>query len=384
MKKENYCGMHRQWLAASLFFAGLASTSGVYSSDVEYKPAWLAEGVCGYETVTIKVDGKSQTVNCADLDIYTGRGFYNEEHCYRVEKQHHSSKSYYDGNGGYYQHCELKTHYYQLPVIKVEKREYDAYHQLISTEHSDSFAFRLYANGGYNSEFHLKSKQKRRVIAPKDHYTLEEHVYGYKTSIECNGETTDGMSVSINIDQPGKLVSCIVNNYRHKLYHPPSKERHGECVVSGYSLDNTKYNYSEHCHQPRHDCDPMDGKWYCSSHQIGKYAPASTRNVYKPKPMVKPASCQATGHNLDHAKYEYARQCRQPRVDCDQLHGRWYCSSEKIGRYAPVLERNGAPTPNGVAPPPPSPDVEAPPPPVDVETPPPTPPPSAVIEALVQ
>ncbi len=45
--------------------------------------------------------------------------------------------------------------------------------------------------------------------------------------------------------------------------------------------------------------------------------------------------CQAAGSSLSSAKAAYSQNCRAPRIDCDPLGGRWVCSSEQIGSNSP-------------------------------------------------
>ncbi|MEM9612961.1 MAG: hypothetical protein AAF962_01290 [Actinomycetota bacterium] len=46
-----------------------------------------------------------------------------------------------------------------------------------------------------------------------------------------------------------------------------------ECFTSGASIGEAKTAYAANCSQPRVDCDPMGGTWYCSSRVIGAKAP---------------------------------------------------------------------------------------------------------------
>ncbi len=339
-------------LTAGLVVAGCAVFSAGNASDVEYKPAWLESGQCGYGSIDISVDGKKLRVSCADLDTHTGRGTYDKEVCYRVEHgkrydKHRHYTPYADYHRhSYYKHCVTREHHYQLPVIKLEKRAFDYHDKVIPTNKSSSFAFQIHTNGGYDKSFRLKSKERFYVIPPKDYYTISEHAPDYKTVIDCGDGKVNGQRVNVHIDKPGKQVSCVFNNYSakpHYAYSPPKA-----CVVKGYSLQDAKHTYAAHCHEPRRDCDEIKGSWYCSSQQIGHAAPAYTASSHKPavhkptvhKPTSKPVACVAAGHTLQDAKHAYARHCSyKPRVDCDPLHGRWYCSSEQIGNNSPALAR---------------------------------------------
>ena len=333
-------------LTAGLIVAGCAAFATANASEVEYKPAWLVKGHCGHGSIDISVGGKKHSVSCASLDTYTGKGSYEREMCYRVEKgkhydkhRHHTPYNKQHGHG-YYKHCVVKQHHYQLPVIKVEKRAYDQHHKVIATKKSDAFAFQIHTNGGYGKSFHLKSQQKYYVIPPRDYYTISENAPHYKTNIDCGDGKVDGHRVNVKIDKPGKQVSCVFNNYKPKHGHKPPKA----CVVKGHSISDARHNYAAHCHEPRRDCDEIKGSWYCSSQQIGHSAPAFTANTQKPKPThqpkPKPTACVAAGHTLHDARTAYARHCSyKPRKDCDPLKGRWYCSSEQIGSNSPALAR---------------------------------------------
>lgn len=45
------------------------------------------------------------------------------------------------------------------------------------------------------------------------------------------------------------------------------------CAAEGQDLRSAKRAYAEACSQPRLDCDPVDGRWVCSSDQLGSAAP---------------------------------------------------------------------------------------------------------------
>jgi len=332
-------------LTAGLIVAGCAAFSTGNASEIDYKPAWLVSGHCGHGNIDISVGGKKLRVSCASLDTHTGKGSYEKEVCYRVERGKHYDKHrhyshYYDyDHYGYYKHCVVKKHYYQLPVIKIGKLAYDRHHKVIPADKSKSFDFQIHTNGGYAKSFHLKSKQAYYIIPPKDYYTITENAPYYKTSIDCGNGKVHGHSVNVKIDKPGKRVSCVFNNYKPRRHdHKPPKA----CVVKGHSIKDAKHNYAAHCHKPRRDCDLIGGTWDCSSHQIGHSAPAYTANSYRPahRPAPKPKACVAGGHSIKDAKKAYAHYCsHKPRVDCDPVKGNWYCSSEQIGSNSPGLAR---------------------------------------------
>lgn len=95
------------------------------------------------------------------------------------------------------------------------------------------------------------------------------------------------------------------------------------CEATGHNLDAAKQNYAHSCSQPRVDCDPDGHLWRCSSKQLGNAAPG--RVEIQPNRPNKPDAhvkvCSAIGGNLDLAKHEYARHCSQVRKDCDPLSG---------------------------------------------------------------
>jgi len=275
---------------AGVLLLGSLSVGKSYATDYDYKPAYLLKGTCGHDSISISIDGKKEHVMCKNLDTYTGRGYYEREHCYKVKhgkKYDKHNSHYYHGHyhHGYYKHCVVKKHHYQLPVITIEKRAYDKHKNLLSTNHSPSFEFHISTNGGYSKGFHLKSRQKYRVIPPKDHYTIAENAPHYKTTIHCDGKTVHGYKVNVGIDKPGKQVSCVFNNYKPH-HHKPKPHHHKPkphytkpkaCVAVGHTLRDAKHAYAKHCHVPRRDCDPIKGRWYCSSEQIGKNAPPMAR-----------------------------------------------------------------------------------------------------------
>lgn len=270
---------------ASFAILGTASAS----SDPDYRPAYLIDGYCGNETIKISVDGKEQTVQCANLDTHTGRGYYEQKHCYKVDHKPYYG-SHWHGYGssdyrGYYQHCEYKKFHYQLPVIEIEKIAYDKYHKMIATSHSKPFHFDVWTNGGYGKSFQLKSKQREYLIVKKDHYTIYENAPYYKTRIECGGDPVHGQKVTVGINKPGQKVSCVFHNYDPRYYYKPyydpkpvhHKPEPAACSAYGHSLKSAEQAYYGKCHVKIRDCDPVNGAWMCSSHVIGDAAPAWRR-----------------------------------------------------------------------------------------------------------
>lgn len=251
---------------ASLLFGPVNATDGP-----SYKPAHLLKGYCGSDHITIHVNHKKEVVPCADLDTYTGKGSYDRKMCYH---RGHGYKHSYSHKK--HKHCETVTHYYQLPVIKIEKLAYK-HKKVLWTKHSPAFPFSISTNGGYQNNFHLKSKQKAYLVAKRDTYTIAEHAPHYKTRIVCNGHTYHDYKVDIEIKKAGQQVYCVFHN-RKPGHHKPVKNRaphHGACYTKGYyHIQDAKKAYANSCsYMPRKDCDLIDGKWYCSSHIIGNNAP---------------------------------------------------------------------------------------------------------------
>lgn len=139
-----------------------------------------------------------------------------------------------------------------------------------------------------------------------------------------------------------------------------------ECRASGVTLGEARTAYANTCSQPRLDCDPIDGQWICSNLQIGDASPNSndrpngddptTTTTAPPTSTTMPPTtsspttapptttgvsddaCVAYGNNLPDAQATYARECDEPRVDCDPVdaaESRWMCSSERIGDDQP-------------------------------------------------
>jgi len=293
------CVTHAVVLAS---FAILGTANA--TSEPDYRPAYLTDGHCGSGSIKISVDGKGEQVHCANLDTHTGRGYYEREHCYKVEHKPYHGHWNWNGHGkndsygkgyhrGYYKHCENKKYHYQLPVIEIEKRAYDKYHKMIATSHSKPYLFDVWTNGGYGKNFELKSKQKKYLIVKKDHYTIYENAPYYKTRIECGGDPVHGYEVTVGISKPGQKVSCVFHNYKPHYYHKP-------------------YYDPKPAHKPK---------------------PA----YHKPKPDYrKPQACTAWGRNLDKAKHAYYGKCHVKLLDCDPMNGGYMCSSQQIGAYAPA------------------------------------------------
>lgn len=295
--KRKICNFHlvAKRVSSAIVLASVAYLgSANASSDPDYRPAYLDKGYCGSGSIEITVDGKRHTVDCANLDTQTGRGYFEGQHCYNVERQPYYGGYHYYGSSyqyGSYQHCEYKRFHYQLPVIHIEKLAYDKYHKLISTSHSSAFHFDVWTNGGYGNSFQLKSKQKKYLIVARDYYTISENAPYYKTRIECGGEPIHGQKVSVGIDKPGQQVSCVFHNYLPDYYHQPYFDPQPPiyrepqpvyhepqaCSAWGSNLDNAKNAYYGKCHVRLLDCDPWDGGYMCSSHQIGAYAPSWRR-----------------------------------------------------------------------------------------------------------
>lgn len=165
------------------------------------------------------------------------------------------------------------------------------------------------------------------------------------------------------------------------LLDPAGEAMVEECRASADTLGAARAAYARDCVQPRVDCDPIEGRWICSSRQIGNASPKSNNrptgddrpdgddstttttapatsttgsptttppNTAPPTtapPTTGPATtlvsedaCVAYGNNLPDAQATYDRECDEPRVDCDPVGDRWMCASERIG--------DGQPDPN--------------------------------------
>ncbi len=71
----------------------------------------------------------------------------------------------------------------------------------------------------------------------------------------------------------------------------------GSCAAEGRTLNAAKAAYERSCTQPREDCDPVAGRWTCSSRRLGDASPAqpSPPEPVRPtpanrKPAPRPAS----------------------------------------------------------------------------------------------
>ncbi len=248
-------------ILAAIAFSPTSQATGGH----DYKPADLVHGHCGSGHITIKVKGHKEVVSCSNLDTHTGKGYYSRKMC------HHKGKDYRHG----YKHkrCEYVTHYYQLPVIEIQKFAYKD-GRVITTNRSPEFHFNISTNGSYHKGFKLKSKQRQYFIVGRDTYTIAEHARGYKTRIECNGRSYHDYKVDVTISKPGQQVKCnFLNSPKHRhTPKPDHKPKH--CAVAGHSLGDARAAYAKACHYiPRKDCDYVHGKWYCSSQQIGHAAP---------------------------------------------------------------------------------------------------------------
>ncbi len=59
------------------------------------------------------------------------------------------------------------------------------------------------------------------------------------------------------------------------IFNSSVSEGSGRCEASGNSLGSARQAYANRCSQPRIDCDPLGGKWVCSSQQIGHSSPGN-------------------------------------------------------------------------------------------------------------
>ncbi|MEL6981648.1 MAG: hypothetical protein AAFO29_04410 [Actinomycetota bacterium] len=170
-------------------------------------------------------------------------------------------------------------------------------------------------------------------------------------------------------------VNLVPTGGGDELLDPAAEAQAEECRASGTTLGEARAAYAESCPQPRLDCDPIDGEWICSNLQIGDNSPrprtTSTSSTMPPSSTTLPPStsssttspsttsppttlvsddaCVGYGNNLEDAKATYARECDEPRVDCDPVGDKWMCSSEQIGDFNPNPTTT-APGPNTTVP----------------------------------
>jgi len=89
-----------------------------------------------------------------------------------------------------------------------------------------------------------------------------------------------------------------------------------QCTVTGSSLSQAKTNYARQCSQPRRDCDPVNGQWACSSGNI-----TSSTNLNSGG-----SSGGSTGGSSSGGFPSYARN-RQPWSDSYSVGGQCYCDT---------------------------------------------------------
>ena len=125
------------------------------------------------------------------------------------------------------------------------------------------------------------------------------------------------------------------------LYGPSTVLHAAECVVDGETIGQAKNEYSNYCSDPRADCDQIEGKWFCSSANISQDSVLNgeinladlvslSKDLYGQSTDPHAAECVVDGETISQAKNEYSNYCLYPRVDCDQIEGRWFCSSAHI------------------------------------------------------
>lgn len=107
------------------------------------------------------------------------------------------------------------------------------------------------------------------------------------------------------------------------------------CEVTADTLEQARRVFSRTCDSQPRDCDPVNGQWRCSSRVLGLSAPPP-QAVDDDQAEVS-GICEASAATLQAAREAYAAQCTLPRRDCDQVDGRWHCSSEQIGNDAPSV-----------------------------------------------
>ncbi len=130
--------------------------------------------------------------------------------------------------------------------------------------------------------------------------------------------------------------------------------RGAPCSTSAATLSVAKNTFAQLCpSQRRADCDSIGGVWYCSSERINNAIPdglagsnSSTGNNSQSNNQSGNSvgtTCSVVANNLSAAQSGYAQQCSTaPRKDCDEINGKWYCSSQQIGKSIPAGLVNSA------------------------------------------
>ena len=135
----------------------------------------------------------------------------------------------------------------------------------------------------------------------------------------------------------------------------------GACTVRADTLGEARRAYAARCELPRLDCDPVDGRWACSSHRIGASAPGRAAAPAAPAAPLTPSApstpatptrlsgaCEVSAPTLPEAIGRYASRCADARRDCDPVDGAWTCASYRLGAGSPGA--TGAPAPATPAP----------------------------------
>lgn len=149
--------------------------------------------------------------------------------------------------------------------------------------------------------------------------------------VACEQHTSSGAIDEIAINQaqsgskfgPGNVVARSANQ---------------ACEVTADKLDLARSEFARFCGVSPRDCDPVNGQWVCSATIIGNGAPDINVGSNENSNNASAAqACSATGSNLNIAKQNFYNACSVPLRDCDPVDGKWLCSSEAIGLSAPAF-----------------------------------------------
>lgn len=73
--------------------------------------------------------------------------------------------------------------------------------------------------------------------------------------------------IASNVQLAGLVTVCGVA-LGAMVQIPTAAAQSGECIVVAGSLGDAQDLYASYCSEPRRDCDPVNGQWYCSSANI--------------------------------------------------------------------------------------------------------------------
>lgn len=109
--------------------------------------------------------------------------------------------------------------------------------------------------------------------------------------------------------------------------------RSAQCQVVAPRIGQARAQFTQQCGGNPRDCDPVTGGWMCASYVIGSSAPTPDASQVEPiaNPQASTGSCTVRGASLSQAMQAYSAQCALPRRDCDPVDGQWQCSSHQLG-----------------------------------------------------